>query len=53
VCASYPSCRFDGNVVANYAFTAAQVSTYDYFHPSVAGQAKLAEITWAVSPYAG
>jgi lysophospholipase L1-like esterase len=54
VCLSVGSnCTFDGNVVATYAFTASQISTYDYFHPSVAGQAKLAEITWAKSPYIG
>lgn len=49
VCASYTQCRFDGNAVFKTAFTANDVSTRDYFHPSVAGQAKLASVTWAVS----
>jgi lysophospholipase L1-like esterase len=46
VCGLYAQCRFDGNAVFNYAFTAGQVSTLDYFHPSLSGQATLAGITW-------
>jgi PKD repeat protein len=48
VCALYPQCRFDGNAVYNVAFVRSDVSG-DYFHPSVAGQAKLAAVTWAAS----
>lgn len=47
ICAQYTKCRFDGNAVFNTAFTASDVTTRDYFHPSVAGQAKLAAVTWA------
>jgi lysophospholipase L1-like esterase len=47
VCHEYVQCRFDGNVVFGYHVTAAEVSTRDYFHPSLAGQAKLAALTWA------
>ena len=46
VCAFYTRCRFDGNAVFNTAFTRSDVTTRDYFHPSVNGQAKLAAITW-------
>ncbi|MEW5991435.1 MAG: GDSL-type esterase/lipase family protein [Chloroflexota bacterium] len=47
VCASYPSsCHFDGNAVFNTQFAKSDVSG-DYFHPSVAGQAKLAAVSWA------
>jgi PKD repeat protein len=46
VCALYVQCRFDGNAVFNTAFTASDVSG-DYFHPSIAGQAKLAAVSWA------
>jgi PKD repeat protein len=46
VCALYPQCRFDNNAVFNTSFVAADVSG-DYFHPSVAGQAKLASVSWA------
>jgi lysophospholipase L1-like esterase len=47
VCARYVHCRFDGNAAFNTDFTTADVSTRDYFHPSVAGQAKAARVTWA------
>lgn len=50
-CAATAKCRFDGYAVANYAFTRADISTRDYFHPSLTGQRTLAAITWAVSPY--
>lgn len=46
VCALHARCRFDGNAVFGTTFTASDVSG-DYFHPSVAGQAKLAATSWA------
>lgn len=46
VCALYAQCRFDTYAVFNTAFTTADVSTRDYFHPSIAGQAKLATVSW-------
>lgn len=49
VCAQYIHCRFDNGVTFNTAFTADQVSTIDYFHPSVAGQAALAAGNYAVT----
>jgi lysophospholipase L1-like esterase len=49
VCGQYAECRFDQLAVFNYTFTASQVSTLDYFHPSISGQASLASITWARS----
>lgn len=47
VCAGYTRCRFDSNAVFNTAFTPSDISTRDYFHPSLAGQKKLAEVSWA------
>jgi lysophospholipase L1-like esterase len=48
-CAAYgPNCRFDNNAVFNFAFSLAQVSGWDYFHPNAAGQTLLAEITYEV-----
>ena len=47
VCAWYTQCRFDNNAVFNTAFVRSDVTTRDYFHPSVNGQAKLAAITWS------
>jgi len=49
VCGRYPNCRFDGNAVYEFDFQPSQVSTLDYFHPSLAGQAALARVTWARS----
>lgn len=51
VCAATRNCTFDGNAVYNYAFTTRDISTQDYFHPSVTGQARLAAVTWPVAPY--
>jgi len=47
VCATHTQCRFDGNAVFEATFTLPDVSTRDWFHPSVTGQAKLAATTWA------
>ena len=44
-------CTFDNNEVAKYSFTSTHISTADYFHPSIAGQRVLAELTWPYSPY--
>jgi len=49
VCAQYVHCRFDNYAAYNVAFTTSDVSTRDYFHPSVAGQAKAAATAWASS----
>ena len=45
-CAAYARCRFDNNAAFNTTFTSSDVSG-DYFHPSTAGQAKLASVSWA------
>lgn len=42
-------CRFDGYAIANTDFLASDISTVDYFHPSIAGQKKLSAIAWAAS----
>jgi lysophospholipase L1-like esterase len=52
VCAAYRQCHFDGYAVFNAEFTRSDVSSRDYFHASISGQAKLAELSWAVGPYA-
>jgi lysophospholipase L1-like esterase len=49
VCAQYTRCRWDGGAVYNYQFSASQVSSLDFFHPSLSGQAALARVTWAAS----
>lgn len=49
VCATFSQCRFDGLATYDTVFTASDVSTVDYFHPSLSGQAKLASVTWSAS----
>lgn len=44
--------HFDGHAVFNYRFAKTDVSTLDYFHPSKAGQANLATVTWNAGLYA-
>ena len=46
-CALYARCRFDSNAVFNTAFIPSDISTRDYFHPSLAGQKKLASVSWS------
>ena len=52
VCATWSNCRFDDDLVYGYDFTRDQVSRLDYFHPSLAGQATLAALTWEASWWA-
>jgi lysophospholipase L1-like esterase len=52
VCATWSNCRFDDGLVYDYDFTRDQVSRLDYFHPSLAGQATLAALTWEASWWA-
>lgn len=46
VCAEYANCQYDGGAGYAVRFEAGDVSTRDYFHPSVQGQATIAEIAW-------
>lgn len=46
VCAGDALCRFDGGAVYAYRFGTGQLSQWDWFHPSVDGQARLAEIAY-------
>lgn len=51
-CRKYGSrCRYDGGAVHKARFTLDMVNSLDYFHPNVAGQNKLAEVTWAASGF--
>lgn len=47
VCAQYVHCRFDNYVGFNTPFTTADVSTLDYFHPSLTGQTNIAALAWS------
>ncbi|MFI9149385.1 SGNH/GDSL hydrolase family protein [Streptomyces sp. NPDC053367] len=46
VCGRDERCRFDGGAVYAYRFGTGQLSQWDWFHPSVDGQARLAEIAY-------
>ncbi|MFJ6629945.1 SGNH/GDSL hydrolase family protein [Streptomyces sp. NPDC091376] len=46
VCAKDLRCRYDGGDVFDYRFTGAQLSPWDWFHPSKDGQRRLAEIAY-------
>lgn len=45
VCLATQNCHWDNNAAFNYTFQSSDVSG-DYFHPSTAGQAKLASVSW-------
>ncbi|MFF6977267.1 SGNH/GDSL hydrolase family protein [Streptomyces sp. NPDC008343] len=46
VCAKDRRCRFDDGAVYEFRFGGKQLSQWDWFHPSVDGQARLAEIAY-------
>ncbi|WP_328881940.1 SGNH/GDSL hydrolase family protein [Streptomyces sp. NBC_00299] len=46
VCAKDRRCRFDDGAVYEFRFGGKQLSQWDWFHPSVNGQARLAEIAY-------
>jgi lysophospholipase L1-like esterase len=48
-CGVDSNCRFDGNAVFQTQFSSSDVSKLDYFHPSLAGQRLLAQVTWDAS----
>jgi len=47
VCRRFARCRFDEGAVFRQQFSVADISTVDYFHPSLQGQQVLASVTWA------
>jgi lysophospholipase L1-like esterase len=51
VCGRYPNCRFAATY--SFKFAKSQVSTLDFFHPNLDGQAALADVTWAASWWPG
>lgn len=48
-CAKYSTCKWDRLTVFNERYSAGDVNTLDYFHPSVSGQNRLAALTWSAS----
>jgi lysophospholipase L1-like esterase len=46
VCAATEGCVDDDGALHAYPFTVDEISSIDYFHPSIAGQRAIAEIGW-------
>jgi len=49
VCAEFVHCRYDGGALYRLAYRPSDVSTHDAFHPSVAGLARMAAVTWPLA----
>ena len=47
VCATFIHCRYDGGAFFDGALSPSDISTIDYFHPSLGGQARLAAVSYA------
>lgn len=45
-------CDWDGGALTATPVTKSLIGTTDYFHPSIAGQAKIASIQWSASDFA-
>jgi lysophospholipase L1-like esterase len=46
ICAATHNCQYDNGALFAAKFVASEVSTNDFFHPSVSGQASLALLAW-------
>jgi lysophospholipase L1-like esterase len=46
ICAATVNCQYDNGAVFAASFVASEVSTNDYFHPSITGQTSLAALAW-------
>ena len=49
VCAQYTACLFDYNAGFNTQFEPDDMSTLDYFHPSIQGQTLAASVSWGAT----
>lgn len=48
VCATWSRCLYDNDTLFNYKFTTDMVSTQDYFHPNIKGQATTSSVGWGI-----
>jgi lysophospholipase L1-like esterase len=51
VCAKYTQCKYDNGAGFKTVFNTNDVSTRDYFHPSIEGQTLIAKIAWEAFPF--
>ena len=49
VCARYPNCRFDGGAAFRIQWKLGDITPHSHGHLSVAGQRKLAAVTWVAT----
>ncbi len=49
VCAEFRQCRWDDYATYLTTFSTSDVSSVDYFHPSVRGENRLASVSWTAS----
>ena len=49
VCGQFANCRWDKLAAFSFQFAPEDISTVDYFHPSVIGQSHIATLTWGAS----
>jgi hypothetical protein len=48
VCAAAGNCISDGGALYDHKFSTAEISSTDFFHPSVQGQHVIADLAWRV-----
>jgi lysophospholipase L1-like esterase len=48
VCAAAGNCISDGGALYQHQYSAAEISSIDFFHPSAQGQRAIAELAWQV-----
>lgn len=53
VCAQYRLCRYDGGAVSRQSFSSAELSPWDWFHPSARGERLLASLAYREVTRAG
>lgn len=53
VCLRYATCRYDRGAVFHHEFREEEVGPLDHFHPSLEGQANLAELSWNEGYWSG
>lgn len=51
VCEAYTQCKFDKDAGYKSLFGTSDVTTRDYFHPSIEGQALIASVAWTALGY--
>jgi hypothetical protein len=51
VCAKYTQCKYDNGAGFKTVFNTNDVSTRDYFHPSIEGQTLVAKVAWEAFPF--